>query len=462
MTIHTIEQSRNIITRNFKLLEKLLVNPSMKVLSESKSYLQNLINHLDNSDLKFNNLISEASKILKNNKELSKLVNDNKLSYDTILEEGVKLLQKNENIQNMIDEITEDEQVIDKHEKIRETKMEERELLKFIEKTQRNNPNFDIKNMTQNIYEYFHTYPTKDRICFPDGTIINMTPEEPAVDENGNILPMKDGIPQGEEATRIITQNTDTGVIIASPPGVLRSYFITRYGSPKVYGIKLNKYQEFRKIVGIDFSNDCFLQEFGCEGVVQPVLCMDLDSELMCCEKHQNLNYYLLNMNIATMSDISQFFNDKVYKHLTTNNQINKLNLIKKIKIILSLAKNGRLKNRQLDSDFKLYGIHYYVQYSITDKKKTYGWALVYYSIEGKKKRICHIYLDELTDDIKVLNALSLFTNEILLAKYSNDFEPINNFINDKNKKNLDNIKRCMQNSYKIDMSYILNKMLVD
>lgn len=456
MTIHTIEQSRNMITKNFKLLEKLLSNPSMKVLSESKSYLQNLINHLDNPDLKFNNLISEASKLLKKDKELYKLVKNNKLSYDTILEEGIKLLQKNETIQNMINEITEDEKVIDKHEKIIEDKIEEKNLLKFIEKTQYSN----LNDMTQNIYEYFHTNPTKERITFPDGTIVNMTPEEPAVDENRNILPLIDGIPQGEEATRIITQNTDTGVIIASPPG--RSYFITRYGSPKVYGSKFNKYQEFRKIVGIDFSNECFLKEFGCEGVVQPILCMDLDSELMCCKNHNSINYHLLNMNIASMSDISHFFNDRVYKYLTTNNQITKLNLIKKIKIMLNLASAGRLKNRQLDSDFKLYGIHYYGQYSITYKKRIYGWALVYYSIEGLKKKICHIYLDELTDDIKVLSALSLFTNEVLLAKYSNDFEHIHNFITDKNKKNLDNVKRSMQNCYKMDISYILNKLLVD
>ena len=341
MTIHTIEQSRNMITKNFKLLEKLLSNPSMKVLSESKSYLQNLINHLDNPDLKFNNLISEASKLLKKDKELYKLVKNNKLSYDTILEEGIKLLQKNETIQNMINEITEDEKVIDKHEKIIEDKIEEKNLLKFIEKTQYSN----LNDMTQNIYEYFHTNPTKERITFPDGTIVNMTPEEPAVDENRNILPLIDGIPQGEEATRIIIQNTDTGVIIASPPGVLRSYFITRYGSPKVYGSVFNKYQEFRKIVGIDFSNDCFLKEFGCEGVVQPILCMDLDSELMCCKKHNSINYHLLNMNIASMSDISEFFNDRVYKYLTTNNQITKLNLIKKIKIMLNLASAGRLKN---------------------------------------------------------------------------------------------------------------------
>jgi hypothetical protein len=450
MTVHTIQQSRNIITKNFKLLEKLL---AMTDLRESKSYLQNLTNHLENPDLKLNNLIAEASKLLKNNKELSKLVKNKKLSYDTILEEGVKLLQKNENIQNIINEITEDEQVIDKHEKI-----EQENLLKFIEKTQYSN----LNDMTQNIYEYFHTYPTKERIIFPDGTIVNMTPDEPAVDEKGNILPLIDGIPQGEEATRIITQNTDTGVIIASPPGLLRSYFITRYGSPKVYGNKFNKYQEFRKIVGIDFSNDCFLKEFGCEGVVQPIICMDLDSELMCCEKHHGFNYHLLNMNIASMTDLSQFFKDRVYKYLTDHNQISKLNLIKKIKIILNLAINGRLKNRQLDSDFKLFGIHYYGQYSITCKKRFYGWALVYYSIEGLKKKICHIYLDELTNDINVLSALSLFTNEILLAKYSNDFEHIHNFITNKNKENFDNIIKCMENSYKMNMSYILNKLLVE
>ena len=459
MTLHTVEQSRSIITKNFKLLEQVLTNPSIKVLSKSKDYLENLINHLENPDLKFNNLISEASKLLKNNKELSELVKNNKLSYDTILEEGMKVLEKNQNIQNMINEIAEDKQVINKHEKIRETKIEEKALLEFIKKTQNTHPNFNMKDMTQNIYSFFNTYPTKERINFPDGTIINMTPDEPAVDENFKILPMKDGIPQGEEATRIISQNTDTGVIIASPPGVMRSYFITRYGSPKVYGSEFNKYQEFRKIVGIDFSENCFLQDFDCEGIIKPVISMDLDSELTSCKKHHDLNYHLLNMNIAMISVINQFYDDRVLKYLTSRNQINKINLIKKIKILLNLANNGRLKNRQLDADFKLYGIHYYGQYSISHKKKLYGWALVYYSIEGKKKRLCHIYLDELTDDIKVLNALSLFAKEVLLAKYSNDLEPIDNFIKDKNKKNLDNVKKSMYNTYNLDMLKIINKL---
>lgn len=455
MTIHTIEQSRIIISNNFKILEKLLVNTSMKVSSESKDYLKNLINHLDNPDLKFNNLISEAGKLFKNNKKLSELVKNNKLSYDTILKEGVQLLENNENIMNMINEIAEDKQVIDKHEKLREAKIEEKNLLKFIEKTQYSN----LKDMTQNIYEYFNTYPTKERISFPDGTIVNITPDEPAVDENKNILPMKDGIPQGEEASRIITQNADTGVIIASPPGVLRSYFITRYGSPKVYDCEFNKYQEFRKIVGIDFSNNCFLKDFDCEGIIKPIISMDLDSELTSCKKHHDLNYHLLNMNIAMISIMKQFYDDRVLKYLTSKNQINKLNIIKKIKVLLNLANNGRLKNRQLDSDFKLYGIHYYGQYSITDKKNIYGWALVYYSIEGEKKRICHIYLDELTDDIKVLNALSLFAKEVLIAKYSNDLESTDNFIKDKNKKTLDNVKKSMYNTYNLDMLKIINKL---
>ena len=416
MTIHTIEQSRYIITENFKLFEKILNNPKMKNISELKDFLNNIINHLENSDT-----------------ELSKLVN--------------------KNIQNIIKEIAEDKQ-----ENIRETIIEEKNVLKFIEKTQYNN----IKDMTQNIYEYFNTYPTKERISFPDGTIINMTPDEPAVDENFKILPMIDGIPQGEEATRIITQNTDTGVIIASPPGVLRSYFITRYGSPKVYGSVFNKYQEFRKIVGIDFSNNCFLKDFGCEGVVQPIISMDLDSELMCCKKHHSFNYHLLNMNIAMISDVGQFYDDRVLRYLTSKNQMNKINLIKKIKILLNLANNGRLKNRQLDSDFKLYGIHYYGQSSLTHKKKIYGWALVYYSIERERKRLCHIYLDELTDDVKVLCALSLFAKEVILSKYANDLEPIDNFIKDKNKKNYDNIKKCMNNAYKMDMiDVIYNKLVV-
>jgi hypothetical protein len=272
---------------------------------------------------------------------------------------------------------------------------------------------------------------------------------------------MKDGIPQGEEATRIVTRNLDTGVIIASPPGTLRSYFITRYGSPKDYGYHFDKYEELKTIVGIDFSSNCFFEKFGCNGKIQPMICLDLDTELNCCEKHHDISSYLLNSDIAILSDISQFYADKILNYLTSINQTKKVNLLKKIKILLNLAVTGRLKNRQLDSDFELYGINYYCQYSVEEKKNKCGWALVYYSIKSDKKKIAHIYLDELTDDIKALHAISLFTSEILLSKYDNDLLPIDDFISNQNKETYNKLMKARNQSYKINMSNIINNKLI-
>ena len=123
------------------------------------------------------------------------------------------------------------------------------------------------------------------------------------------------------------------------------------------------------------------------------MICLDLDTELNCCEKHQDISSYLLNLDIATMSDITQFYADKILNYLTNKKETKKVNLLKKIKILLNLAATGRLKNRQLDSNFKIYGIHYYCQHAVKEKKNKYGWALVYYSINGDKKgRVSRVY----------------------------------------------------------------------
>ena len=472
---HTIEQSRKIIQNSFNLLKDLFTNVSIDQIvknttpeSDSKVFLKNLISQLDNPDLKFNNLMKEAGNLLKNNDKLVKLIKKGDINFDNLLKEGVKLLEENETINKMVDEIANNDKVVEEYKKSKTEAppsqfqvLDEEELMKFIEKTQVTHPDFKMEDMSSNIYEFFNQYPTKENLRFPDGTIINMKVNEPAVDIDHNILPLKEGIPQGEEAGRIITKNMDTGVVIASPPGVYRAYFITRYGTPKSYGCELEKYKELQNVVGIDFSENCFFEKFNCEGKVKPIICLDLDTELNCCQKHHSISSYMLNINIALISDISQFYDNAVFKYLTHKNQPKKIQLLKKMQILINLAEKGRLKNRQLDADFKLYGIHYYYQYSYALNKPTYGWALIYYSITGDKKKMCHIYLDEITDDEKVNSVIAILAKEVILSKYRNDLEAIHNFINNKNKTNYDTINKVIKKDYIIDMLDIMNNKLI-
>jgi hypothetical protein len=400
-------------------------------------------------------------KILGNNAAFSAYMKDNNLSYDALFDKVTESLTNNNELTSLINQI---DNFRDEIQELEDKELENQSsLLSYIQNIKLTHPDFNIDDidMNKNIYNFFDKYPTKECLRFADGSIINMTPDEPAVDFNFKKLPMKDGIPQGEEATRIVTRNLDTGVIIASPPGTLRSYFITRYGSPKDYGYHFDKYEELKTIVGIDFSSNCFFEKFGCNGKIQPMICLDLDTELNCCEKHHDISSYLLNSDIAILSDISQFYADKILNYLTSINQIKKVNLLKKIKILLNLAVTGRLKNRQLDSDFELYGINYYCQYAVQEKKNKCGWALIYYSIKSDKKKIAHIYLDELTDDIKALHAISLFTSEILLSKYDNDLLPIDDFISNQNKETYNKLMKARNQSYKINMSNIINNKLI-
>jgi hypothetical protein len=474
---HTIEQSRKIISENFNIYKEVFTENSFeKILKEntnvtdSTDFLKNIGSLIQNNDSKFNDLMKQAGKLLKNNNKLESLIKKSKgkgkISYDNILMEGVKLLEEDEKIQTLIAEIDENVIVQKAMEKTPPpsnlTKVvDEIELLKFIEKTQVTHPNFKMEDMTKNIYEFFNQYPTKDYLRFPDGTIINMLPSEPAVDIDQNVLPIKDGIPQGEEAGRIVTKNMDTGVVIASPPGVLRAYFITRYGTPKTYDHTFEKYEEIKNIAGIDFSDKCYFNDFECNGKVRPIICLDIDTEMNCCRKHHNFTAYILNLNIALISDITQFYSEKVFNYLTHLKEFNKIKVLKKMKILIELAEKGRLKNRHLDPDFKLYGIHYYSQYSHSIKKHTCGWALIYYSIAGDKKKICHIYLDEITDDQSVINAICIITKEVLFSKYDNDLEIVHNYIMNNNQRNYDYIGKAIDKAYIIDMIDIIKNKLI-
>jgi len=482
--VHTLEESRKIINRNFDIFKDVLGGISFdriiketNPLSDSKAYLKNLISQLDNPDLKYNNLMQEAGKLLKNNDKLTSLIMKGDMNFDNLMKEGVKLLEENKNIQQMVDEIANNEEVKTEYHKIKAEEIktnemktnenkfkiiDEVQLNEFIEKTQITNPDFNMVDMTTNIYEFFNKYPTKEHLRFPDGTIINMAVNESAVDENLNILPLKNGIPQGEEATRIVTKNLDTGVVIASPPGVMRTYFITRYGTPKTYDYEIDKFEGLREVIGKDFSSNCFFEKFGCSGKVQPIISVDVDGDMNCCEKHHSISACMLNVNIATKNDIDQFYNDEMIKYLNQSSRnTDKVKLLKKVGIVMTLAESCRLKNRRIDEDFRFHGIHYYHQFSFDTKKRTSGWALVYYSLSGIKKKLCHIYMDELTDDQKVIGALCLMAQEVLNAKYYNDVDHIKNFIKNQKKLQFKNLERVFEKAYKLDMREFISHKLI-
>jgi hypothetical protein len=134
-------------------------------------------------------------------------------------------------------------------------------------KTTKNPDDFNI-----NIFDFFNKHPTNNTFKCPDGTIINMSPNEPAVDKNQDFLPLKDSIPQGEEATRMIVKSIDSGVIISSPPGVIGTYFITRYGSPKYNHHNMLRYDDYplkrydglRKMLYLG-NKICFFEKFKCK-----------------------------------------------------------------------------------------------------------------------------------------------------------------------------------------------------
>jgi hypothetical protein len=470
--IHTLKESREIIGRNFEIIKDVFKSISFnKIVEESKSdstsldYLKKLVLGLENPESKLTDLMQKAGKILHKNPNLLNLAKKRGISHDDLLSEGVKLLEESEDIQNLINEI-QDNELLKKHTKQSEQSSSENKLDvfedikldEFIKKMKIANKDFNPDDMTVGIYQFFNKYPTKDHLRFPDGTIINMKPNEPAVDFENNILPLKNGIPQGEEATRIVTKNIDTGVIIASPPGVHRTYFITRYGIPKSYGHELEKYNGLKKILGVDFSSNCFFEKFGCSGKVQPIISVDNDSDMNCCHKHHTINACMLNVNIASLSDISQFYDDRLINFLSTNpKDAAKVKILKKIKILLTLADKSRLKNRRLDDKFKLHGIHYYYQYSFETNKPTHGWALIYYDVLDVKKRLCHIYLDELTDDIDVLKTMSCIVKEIILAKYDHDILHIDNFLNKMDEIRYNKLEKIFEKPYAVDMKAFIS-----
>ena len=325
----------------------------------------------------------------------------------------------------------------------------------------------DLDDLNMNIFDFFTKYPTKKTFRCPDGTIINMSPFEPAVDINSDFLPLKDGIPQGEEATRMIVKNVDSGIIIASPPGVNNTYFITRYGSPvssnkcirHYTDYHLDRFEEMRKILSLTVGpRKCYFEKFGCDdSTVKKLIVSDYDCEINCCVKHKSTALGLVKINIASILDIKLFVTDDIiFKYAFIKNNEKKSNLLKKIKNVLELAESGKLLNRQLDPDFVLYGIHYYSRFVNT--KYIYGWALAYHNNDN---RIAHIYLDEITNDSEVKNTIELFAYEIITAKYTNDLSCIKAFLRIPKKRQFTMLEKMFSKSYTLNIKGIIENDMI-
>ena len=57
--------------------------------------------------------------------------------------------------------------------------------------------------------EYFDMITTEETVYLESGYILNIPSSEPAVDYMNNILPVKENIPQGEEAMRLVLYKPD-------------------------------------------------------------------------------------------------------------------------------------------------------------------------------------------------------------------------------------------------------------
>jgi hypothetical protein len=323
-----------------------------------------------------------------------------------------------------------------------------------------------IKNpddFNMNIFDFFNKYPTTKTFRCPDGTIINMSPNEPAVDKNQDKLPIVNNIPQGEEATRMIVKNVDSGVVISSPPGVYGTYFITRYGSPSIKesDYPLDRYDDLRKMLQLGLNNlkkECFFNKFKCD--TSPIKCIiagDYDNHMFTCSHHKKLVMSLININVATSTDLKLFVADDLIMKYTFSGTIKKRDLLKKIKDILNLAESGKLLNRQLDPEFVFMGVHYYPYYS-NNMKKTNGWSLLYHDYND---RIAHIYLNELTTDIDVIKTIELFSCEIISAKHNNDLPVIKTYLRYPKKQPFTLLEKTFSKPYNLDIKYIVQNNMI-
>ena len=298
-----------------------------------------------------------------------------------------------------------------------------------------------------------------DIVKLKDGSVLNIPPNYPAHDMKDKILPVIENIPQGEEATRIFIKNKETGIVLGSPVGAYGTIYITRFGTPHTFDYNLHRYDDFRSILFNDNCGVCPFHKFGCDSKITSLMLPDYDTRINTCSKHRYMPFYLGNLNIAETTNLRLFLEDKILLKLATYcpyDSSKKIALLQKIKVILNLAEKNRINKIHLDDELKLRGIHYY-NHGFKHHNK-YGWALLY---DNNYNRTAHIFLDELTDDEKVKNALSLFAFEIITAKQEHDIPYAINYIKKQNKSNFTYLSKIDKTYFNLSSKEILSNKLL-
>jgi len=289
-------------------------------------------------------------------------------------------------------------------------------------------------------------YLTKDTIyeTMKKAKVLLSNNDYIALDKDKNILPLKDNIPQGEEAARLHLKKDSQECL----------YNVTRRGTANDYGCDFKKFNEIEKLFG--YTSSCVFSKFGCEGEHHKIIAVDYDNYINVCEKHKDSGFDLMDINVANIKDINSFYHEYSILRLAahTNNH-DKIKLLKKLKIIMELAANGILKKHRLDEKFILYGIHYY-EHKFDHENKN-GWALVYTDFCDS---IAHIFLDELTDDQQVKETLVLFAYENIKAKQHHDLSCIKSYIRNENKAQYKQLISMGHKKYTFDVPYILHYKL--
>ena len=261
-------------------------------------------------------------------------------------------------------------------------------------------------------------------------------------------LPLKENIPQGEyfpciyEFEHLIN-------------GKVKIFSISRYGTPNVFDHEIIRYDNYRTL----FSNKmtCIFDKYDCEGPVEKVIAGDYDDAIHVCEKHKYIGTDFIDINVANIRDVIMFFSDYTQLRMAGKTNDKKITLLKKIKIIIDLAFKGKFKNFELNKDFELYGIHFY-DHKFDHKNKN-GWALLYYDYINCK--IAHIFLDELTDDINVKNALVLFSYEIITARQEYNISAITSFIKHNKKAQYNQLIKAHKRVFNFNVPQTLHYKLL-
>ena len=322
------------------------------------------------------------------------------------------------------------------------------------------NYNISTKVESMPLIDFVKKYKSTDFDKLEDGSIINMPMNYPACNFDDEFLEYKENIPQGEEAMRVVVENTKTGVNIASPPGVKGTYRITRYGVPNTFDIDLIRYDAYEQMFEFEknIRKGCPFDKHDCKGQHVKLVVPDYDGDCYPCENHRQTVFYIANINIAEYTNIKLFWSDENLLHLAIQPKTeDKIKLLKKIKIIMELAhKNYINKNLKLDECFQLRGIHYY-EHRLNHHNR-YGWALLY---SNYRNRIAHIFLDELTDDIKVKEALVTIAYNIITAKINHDIDYIQGYFKNPTKKTFARLCDVHKSLFNLGIKYITNHKIL-